>query len=108
MSRDVKSSYYDQGKIEVFDVIKAKLTSEQFIGFLLGNAIKYSLRANWKGKQERDLEKLVNYSTWLLSYLKEELNSQLVIPDSGTLSYKEKDKKEFQENIPILFDDIGV
>ena len=65
MSRDKKSSYYDQGGIEVQDVIKAKLTPEQYEGWILGNVIKYSLRCNWKGSKERDREKIANYSQWL-------------------------------------------
>ena len=65
MSRDKKSNYYDQGGIEVQDVIKAKLTPEQYEGWLLGNVIKYSLRWNWKGSKERDREKIANYSQWL-------------------------------------------
>lgn len=65
MSKDQKSSYYDEGGIEVLDVIKAKLTPEQYKGYLLGNSIKYALRANFKGTKERDIEKLANYSRWL-------------------------------------------
>lgn len=58
---DKKSSHYDEGGISVMDVIKAKLTPEQFEGFLLGNIIKYSLRANFKGSKERDFEKIGVY-----------------------------------------------
>lgn len=65
MSRDSKSSYYDEGGIEVLDVIKAKLTPEQYKGYLLGNSIKYALRCNFKGTKDRDIEKLANYSSWL-------------------------------------------
>lgn len=57
MSIDPKSDYYDAGGIEVIDIIRAKLTPEQFTGYLLGNAIKYILRANHKGDFERDLDK---------------------------------------------------
>ena len=67
LARDKDSSYYDQGGIEVFDVIKAKLTQEQFEGYLLGNAIKYTLRRNWKTPEDtsRDDTKAANYSRWL-------------------------------------------
>lgn len=67
MSRDLKSDYYDVGGIEVFDVIKAKLTPEQFKGFLLGNVIKYSLRMMHKDPvaPERDAEKAAYYAQWL-------------------------------------------
>lgn len=44
MAKDGKSTYYDAGGIEVVDVIRAKLTHQQYPGFLLGNAIKYQLR----------------------------------------------------------------
>ena len=64
MSKDKESRYYDQGGIEVLDVIKAKLTPEQYEGYLLGNSIKYNLRLNWKGSKERDAEKAKNYSKW--------------------------------------------
>ena len=65
MSRDDQASYYDAGGIEVLDVIKAKLTPEQYRGYLLGNAIKYLLRMNYKGSADRDAEKAGNYATWL-------------------------------------------
>lgn len=65
MSKDVKSTYYDVGGIEVLDVIQAKLTTEQYKGYLMGNSYKYLLRCNWKGNMDRDLEKASNYTKWL-------------------------------------------
>ena len=65
MSKDEKSNYYDKGGIEVLDIIKAKLTDEQYTGYLLGNVIKYSCRLNFKGSAARDAEKCANYSKWL-------------------------------------------
>jgi len=66
MSIDSKAGYYDAGGIEVIEVIRAKLTPAQFEGFCLGNAIKYALRANFKGTKERDLEKFSVYSQLLV------------------------------------------
>lgn len=63
--KDPKSRYYDQGNIEVLDIIQAKLTPEQWEGYLLGNLIKYSCRANWKGDFSRDIEKINFYSGYL-------------------------------------------
>ncbi len=65
MSKDKKSTYYDAGGIETIDVIKAKLTEEQYKGYLLGNVIKYSCRLNHKGQAERDAEKIKTYSVEL-------------------------------------------
>jgi hypothetical protein len=67
MSRDSKSSYYDVGGIEVMDIIKAKLTPEQYRGYLLGNVIKYSTRMMHKQPDapQRDAEKAAYYANWL-------------------------------------------
>lgn len=65
MSRDEKSSYYDAGGIEVVDIIKAKLTPEEYRGYLKGNAIKYLCREAFKEDAERDREKAANYAAWL-------------------------------------------
>ncbi len=46
--KDPQSRHYDAGGFETLDVIKAKLTPEQYEGFLLGNIIKYSCRLNFK------------------------------------------------------------
>ena len=62
---DPKSRYYDAGGIETLAIIRAKLTSEQYRGFLLGNLIKYAARANFKGKFTRDIEKAGQYAQWL-------------------------------------------
>jgi hypothetical protein len=58
MSIDPKSTYYDAGGIETIKIIQAKLTPEQFEGFLLGNILKYACRYNFKHKSTRDMEKI--------------------------------------------------
>ncbi len=63
--KDPKSRYYSAGGLETLDIIKAKLTPEQYQGFLLGNIIKYACRANFKDQMERDMEKINFYSSGL-------------------------------------------
>lgn len=60
-----KESYYDVGGVSTIDTIRAKLTNEQYEGFLLGNIIKYALRLNHKGQEEKDKKKLAEYAKWL-------------------------------------------
>jgi len=72
VSRDPKSSYYDAGDIEVFDIIRAKLTPEELQGFYKGNAIKYLARMAFKGDSVRDAEKAANYTQWLSDLLADE------------------------------------
>ena len=44
----VGGSHYKDMPIQPWDVMDAILTTEEFIGFLKGNVIKYSLRAGRK------------------------------------------------------------
>lgn len=60
--------HYTTGKFEVIDIIKDKLTAEQFEGYLVGNVMKYIMRYRHKNGVE-DLEKAV----WYLSKLINEL-----------------------------------
>lgn len=43
--------------IEAIDVIEAILTTEQFRGYCIGNALKYRLRAGDKGDTQQDIDK---------------------------------------------------
>ena len=70
MSKDPKSNYYDAGGIETLEIIKAKLTPEQFEGYCMGNIMKYLCRYNFKFRsdqdgRERDIEKAKNYLTFM-------------------------------------------
>ena len=62
---DAKSRYYDIGGIEVIEIIRAKLTPEQYRGYLLGNVLKYACRMEHKGSADRDAEKMRMYAEWL-------------------------------------------
>ena len=72
MKIPTERSYYDIGDISVIDVIKAKLTTEQYEGFCLGSIIKYALRLNHKGAKDADIEKMADYAAWLNEYIVKE------------------------------------
>jgi transposase-like protein len=57
--------HYTAGGIETIDFIQAKLTPEEFRGYLRGNILKYSSRAGLKGDADEDLGKLVWYANKL-------------------------------------------
>ena len=59
--------HYDNGKIECIDWIEERLSPEEFKGYLLGNALKYSYRYADKGKPVEDLRK----AQWYLKKLEE-------------------------------------
>jgi len=76
MSIDPKSTYYDAGGIETIEIVKAKLTPEQYAGYLLGTLLVYACRLNFKGataeEQARDAEKAAIYATWLADWRREQ------------------------------------
>ena len=71
MSADENSTYYDAGGIETINIIKSKLTPEQFQGYLLGNGLKYLCRMMHKSVDPyRDADKASHYINWLKQELK--------------------------------------
>lgn len=65
MKTDPKASHYESGGFNAIEVIRAKLTKDQFAGYLLGNVMKYSMRANFKSDFARDIEKIKYFAEWL-------------------------------------------
>jgi len=60
-------AHYKVGGIETIDFIQAKLTPEEFKGYLLGNVLKYASRAGHKDDIAIDIGKLVWYANRLQS-----------------------------------------
>lgn len=58
-----KPQHYADKEIEVIDYIRDTLTTEEFIGYCVGNVIKYVSRWRSKGGEE-DLKKAQTYINW--------------------------------------------
>jgi len=97
MSIDEKSTYYDAGGIETIDIIKAKLTKEQWLGYLLGNQIKYTCRMMHKtpNAPERDCEKTNLYG----KLLEEELKDSEMVETKKPVSIKQTEETELLRDI---------
>ena len=66
-------AHYTAGGIETIDFIAAKLTKEEFIGYLKGNALKYGSRIGKKGDADVDAGKML----WYAAKLREALSPTL-------------------------------
>lgn len=64
----INPAHYKDTPIQFIDAVKAAMTTEQYLGFLRGNVIKYLWRYENKGGKQ-DLEK----AEWYLKRLIEEL-----------------------------------
>lgn len=60
--------YASMAGLEPIELMQLVLTSDEFIGFLKGNIIKYTLRAGHKQGEaaEKDIAKAKRYKQWLL------------------------------------------
>lgn len=64
--------HYQKANIQPIEIMQMHLHSEQFIGFLRGNVIKYSLRMGLKDSEVSNAEKACQYAKWLVQALKGE------------------------------------
>ena len=64
--------HYLVGGIEAIDVIKSRLTKEEYIGYLKRFNLKYYLRYTFKDNPQQDLDKSDWYKNKLLEATKDE------------------------------------
>lgn len=62
--------HYLVGGIETIDILKAKMTEDEYRGFLKGNVIKYVTRAGQKDDEKADLLKAQFYLDLLIKEMK--------------------------------------
>lgn len=55
-----KHGYYDVGGLSTLDILQAKLSEDEYRGFLLGNVLKYLSRHKYKNGIE-DIQKAFVY-----------------------------------------------
>ena len=59
------AAHYLACPIQPIELMQYTLTHEELLGFLKGNIITYTLRANHKGAPEKDKAKALQYKKWL-------------------------------------------
>ena len=63
--------HYTQGGIETIEYIRAKLSPEEYVGYLRGNIMKYTSRIGLKGESSEDSGKIEWYAKELNRFLTE-------------------------------------
>jgi len=59
--KQVGGNHYKDMPLQPWTVMQAVLTTEEFVGFLKGNVIKYAMRAGRNGAADEDMEKARHY-----------------------------------------------
>lgn len=67
----IRPDHYKTGGMETIKILKAKMTNEEYKGFLKGNIIKYLTRADHKNGAE-DYKKAQWYMNELVKVTKED------------------------------------
>jgi hypothetical protein len=67
--------HYLVGGLEAIDIIKSRLSQEEYQGYLKGNHLKYILRYPFKDNPEQDLEK----AEWYINKLREATKDEDVV-----------------------------
>lgn len=67
--------HYTIGGIETIDYIKAKLTREEYIGYIRGSVLAYISRAPFKRTPLKDYKKSRRYLDILIKFLEEEVKN---------------------------------
>jgi hypothetical protein len=58
------ATHYQQADVQPIEIMQMYMTKDQFIGFLKGNVIKYTLRAGHKDNEITDITKARQYLYW--------------------------------------------
>lgn len=67
-ARQVGGNHYKDKAVQPWDAMASCMSKEEFVGYLRGNIIKYTMRCNDKGGKQ-DLEKAQHYLAKLLEVL---------------------------------------
>jgi hypothetical protein len=59
-----QQNYYKNAARQPIEFMQELMTPEAFDGFLLGNILKYRLRAGFKDDANKDIEKAAQYAYW--------------------------------------------
>ena len=57
--------HYQFARVQPVEILQMYLSSEEFQGFLRGNALKYLLRVGHKDEPGKELDKAAQYIKWL-------------------------------------------
>lgn len=77
---NTNSKHYEELNIQPWEIMERNFTTEEFVAYLKGNIIKYTLRD--KGQALTDAEKIKHYAEKLIEVLKEQEIKPMIVKDS--------------------------
>lgn len=93
---NTNAKHYEELNIQPWEIMEKNFTTEEFVAYLKGNIIKYTLRS--KGQDLTDAEKIKHYAEKLIEVLEKKDMDEFLDEDAeriyGDYGYGQKDEPE--------------
>lgn len=92
---NTNSKHYEELKVQPWEIMEKNFTNEEFVAYLKGNIIKYTLRD--KGQALTDAEKIKHYAEKLIEVLETKENDK----DNWTITGMELEEPEVKNKFKV-------
>lgn len=103
---NTNSKHYEKLNIQPWEIMERNFTTEEFVAYLKGNIIKYTLRD--KGQAVTDAEKIKHYAEKLIEVLKKKETDEFLKEDAERIYGKaepvSKHKFKVGDRVRLLYD----
>ena len=100
---NTNSKHYEELNIQPWEIMERNFTTEEFVAYLKGNIIKYTLRS--KGQDLTDAEKIKHYAEKLIEVLEKKDMDEFLDEDAeriyGDYGYGQEDEPEPVEDTEV-------
>lgn len=93
---NTNSKHYEELNIQPWEIMERNFTTEEFVAYLKGNIIKYTLRD--KGQDLTDAEKIKHYAEKLIEVLEKKETDEFLKEDAERIYGKAEPKKTLEPN----------
>jgi len=79
MKDNINPEHYKAGGIETIEFIEAKMSKDEFYGYMKGNALKYISREGLKSVKITDQIDDIDKAIWFLEYMKKTKQAEIAV-----------------------------
>lgn len=103
---NTNSKHYEELNIQPWEIMEKNFTTEEFVAYLKGNIIKYTLRD--KGQALTDAEKIKHYAEKLIEVLETKENDKDNWTITGVKPEEPEDKPKFKVGDRVIVSDPSI
>lgn len=103
---NTNAKHYEELNIQPWEIMEKNFTTEEFVAYLKGNIIKYTLRS--KGQDLTDAEKIKHYAEKIIEVLETKENDKDNWTITGVKPEKPEDKPKFKVGDRVIVSDPSI